>query len=127
MTVKRARRMDGHVQTSAKMTSRPGRSRRLFAALWILAAAFFLLWGLVVFTSTMTPAPAWHSNHVARNLIEGEHIERSSERVAADVAAMGRILLATNQRGCQTGAVFVFTIHSRPFPGTSMSSLLICS
>jgi hypothetical protein len=87
----------------------PGRSRRLFSALWILAVAFLLLWGLVVATSSLAPVPTKHSanqNHVARNLVEGIHVERSGERVAADMAAMGRILLATNQRGCQTGEEF---------------------
>lgn len=88
-----------------KHASRP---RRLFAALWVLAILFIGLWLVVVVTSSMAPSPNWHSssNHVARDIVDGDALvsRQSPELAAADSAAMGRILLATHQRGCQTGA-----------------------
>jgi hypothetical protein len=100
--------MDSH------RTKNPGRPRRLFAALWTLAGGFILLWGLVILTSALAPPPGRVTNHISRRLVEGQHVERSGELVAADAAAMGRILLATNQRGCQTGGLH--WIHAAELP-----------
>ena len=97
------------VQAQAKPSK--ARPRRLFAALWTLAIAFIALWLIVLLSSSVSPTPSYHSgsNHVARSIVDGDHIisHKSPERAAADNAALGRILLATHQRGCQTGACLV--------------------
>ena len=108
-------RMEQHPH--APMKPHKDRPRRLFAALWVLSIAFVALWLVVVTTSTIGNGPGgWHSggNHVSRDIVDGDALlRRNPQLVAADSAAMGRILLATHQRECHTGTVLWLDLSIR--------------